>query len=317
MALTSPDSLRTKGALASFHDAVGAAPEVFRNNCQIVQSDTNAETYSFPGFVPQPRLFLDSRQYQNFRDFTFTLTNNEYELSMIVNRTHWEDDQTGLIRARFSELGDVWGGFKDNLFAQLLAAGSDAGNLAFDGTVFFTTDHSTGTGITAEANSNDLTSNIGDISAATVAELKIAMITAIEALWNFTDDTGSPINANGAMNNMRLICGPGHASAAMEFMSSTDRPGASGGDSPAWSGGLLAGVDVLPWIASDDHDEIYITANGVQRRGFIYQERTPLEIIILDGANDVAENNGVKVLTRQRFVMTYGDYRRAVLHTFT
>ena len=88
------------------------------------------------GFAPQPREFLNGRQFQNMIDMDFTLTNNEYELSMIINRTHWEDDQTGLIRQRFSELGEVWGSFKDNLFAQLLAAGSDSGNNSFDGTTF-------------------------------------------------------------------------------------------------------------------------------------------------------------------------------------
>lgn len=316
MALTSPDSLRTKGALAVFHEAVGKAPEIWRNHCQVTQSTTNAETYAMLGFAPQPRQFLNGRQFQNMVDMDFTLTNNEYELSMIINRKHWEDDQTGLIRQRFAELGEVWGSFRDNLFAQLLAAGSDSGNTSFDGTTFFHTDHVLGT--TGQTNDNDLTTDITAPTQATVVEFKAALVLAYTAAWNFSDDTGAPFNGQGSMVDFRLIVSPQQAPAAFEMLDAVNRPGTSGGDTPAWTGTVISGIDILPWIiVGTDDDEVYWTINGSTRRGFIYQERTPLEVIVLDGANDVAENNGVKVLSRQRFVMAYGDHRRAILHTFT
>jgi hypothetical protein len=61
--------------------------------------------------------------------------------------------------------------------------------------------------------------------------------------------------------------------------------------------------------------QVYASALGSVRKPFIYQERTPLEVIIKASADDVAENNGVMLLTRQRYIMTYGDFRRSILVT--
>lgn len=316
-----PSNLATKGALASFHQAMEAGPTFWQNHAQTVASTSASETFTFPGFIPAPRQFLGSRQMQDARDFTYTVTNNEYELTMLVNRKSWEDDQTGLINARLAEMGEVWATYKDSLFTTLLANGNVSGNNGFDGVTFHSDDHSSGTtGLTTD---NNTTSAAATGTVATVSELLAVVDTVRQAFQGFTDDTGRPYNAM-ALTNLRAIVHPTQARAFYELMNQTQvvKDGTStsitsASQSNEWGQSMIQGVDVNLYQASGDSDELYFSALGSNRKPFIYQERTPLEIIIKTDAGDVAENNGVLVLTRQRYILTYGDPRRSILHTLT
>ena len=312
MALWRPDNLAVQGAKAAFHQAMDTIPTVWQNHVQTIQSTSSSETYTFPGFLPTPREFLNSRQFQGARDFTYTVENNEYELSMNIERKAWEDDQHGLIKARITEMAEVWATFKDSLFTTLLANSNVSGNNSFDGTTFIADDHSAGT--TGQTNDNNLTSSAPSATTITAAELLPLIASVRSSFWSFTDDQGRPFNVGPAMSNMRAIIHPAQERAFTEAMGS-NFVGTSGGETPLIAPSWITGWDVLPYIATGDLDEIWFTLVGATRKPFIYQERTPLEVIVLDGANDVAENNGVLVLTRQRFVLTYGDHRRAIMMT--
>ena len=312
----SPDNLRTKGALSAFHQALEAVPTVWDKHCQIVKSTTNAETYTFPGFVPEPREFLNSRQFVGMRDFTYSVTNQEFELSLIINRTHWEDDQNALIKARMSELAECWATFKDSQLTTLLANGNVAGNLNFSGTVYHLADHSAGT--VGQTNDNLITlagTGGGGATSLSQSEWITAVGLARENFWLMTDDQGRPFNSQALMQ-MRAIVHPNQEAAGLACLSANFHLG-SGQDSAKFAQSALQGIDVLPYMASGDSDEIYFSALGGTRKPFIYQERTPLEIEILDDAKSVAQHNGVMVLTRQRYVMTYGEFRRSILCTVT
>lgn len=314
MASWLPDNLRTIGAKATFHQALDAIPTFWQNHCQIETSTSNTETYTFPGFLPEPRLFLNSRQFVGARDFTFNLENNEYELSMIINRKHWEDDQTGLIKARLTEMAEVWGTFQDSLFSLLLTGGNDSGSNGFDGTTFHHDNHTSGSslGLTFD---NNLTSTAAAGTIPTPAELILQMSVIRAAFLSFTDDQGRPFNTLAAQK-MRAIVHPDNEGAMYEAMHST-MVGSSGGQTTVGIQAFLEGFDVNPYQASGDSDEMYVSAVAASRKPFIYQERTKLEVVILDGENDVAKHNGVMVLTRQRFVFGYGDPRRSILFTWS
>jgi phage major head subunit gpT-like protein len=308
-----PSNLATKGALASFHQAMEAAPSIWSNHVQTIMSTSTSETLVFPGFLPNPREFLGSRQFQDARDFTYTVTNKEYELSMVIGRKAWEDDQTGLINARLSEMGEVWGSWKDSLFSTLLASGNVSGNNGFDGVTFHSDDHSAGTtGLTTD---NNLSQAAATGTVFTVAEFQTAVDTVRQSFQAFTDDVGRPYNAQ-ALTNLRVIVHPTQSKSSWEAVNQTAFTGGSGATNE-WGNASIQGIDVNLYQASGDSDELYFSALGSVRKPFIYQERTPLEIIIKAGAEDVAENNGVLVLTRQRYVLTYGDPRRSILMTAT
>lgn len=305
-----PDNLRTKGALATFHQALDKIPIIWDKHCFIQKSTTNQETYSFPGFVPEPRLFLNSRQFRGMRDFTFNLENFEYELSMIINRKHWEDDQTGLINARMSEMAEVWGTFKDSLFTTHLANGNVAGSTGWDGVVFHGDSRTIGDSGTID---NNISHAAATGTTLTTAEWITMATAAREALLGFNDDTGRPFNVQ-AISNLRFICHPDQFGTGMEAMKATL---IGGGNTNVLGPALINGIDELPYMASADSDEIFVSALGSSRKPFIMQERMPLEVIMLTDANNVALHNGVLVLTRERFRLGYGEPRRSVLVTVT
>lgn len=311
-----PNNLATKGALASFHQAMEAGETVYDKHSQTVNSVTATETFSFPGFLPNPKLFIDSRQFQGARDFTFTVTDNDYELSMLTTRKAWEDDQTGLINQRYGEAGEIWRSYKDVLFATLLTTGNVSGSNGFDGTTFHSASHASGT--TGLVVDNDITENWADTGVGTAAEFLTSVNYVRQQFLSYTDDQGRYGYNKVAVNNLRYIVPPGHARGAFEAMNQVAYTGGSGATGEF--GRFLTGVDVMPELAGAtgySAAEIFISALGSVRKPFIYQERTPLEIIIKAGAEDVALNNGVMLLTRQRFILTYGDFRRNCLDTIT
>ena len=137
-------------------------------------------------------------------------------------------------------------------------------------------------------------------------------------LRKFNDDQARPFNTL-AVKNLRCVVPPDFEAAGFEAMNATFMvgTGSSGVDAGSKDNVFkgMAEVDVLDYLS--DTDTMYINALGAERKPFIYQERTPLEVIILDSPDDVAYHNAVLVLCRQRFVMTYGDPRRSIEYIYT
>jgi hypothetical protein len=195
----------------------------------------------------------------------------------------------------------------------LLIAGESSTD-TFDGTTFHDTTRTIGSSGTID-NSN--TSDIADPQAPTTVELMAALEVAIQQMARFADDKGR-IGFNGtAMNNLRCVIPPEQRRAFSEVTNSTIIISGSGtaGVSNPWGNGLV-GFDELPWLTDADN-AFYLHALGAVKKPFYFQEREPLEVIVLNGADDVALWNGVKVLVRERFRFAYGDPRRGFRHDFT
>ena len=120
-------------------------------------------------------------------------------------------------------------------------------------------------------------------------------------------------NGPGAMSNLRMAVQPGDAVAATELSQGTAIT--VGADGNAYYKGLFQ-VDLLPHHTVATRNT-YLGACGANRKPFIYQKRTELQIEVLNDAANVAINHGVMVLTRQRFRMWYGDPRRMVRCVWT
>lgn len=305
MATWKPAGLIVKGAQAAFHQTLDAIPSVWQDHCAIYQSDTAVEPHAFPGFIPRPREFLSGRQIQGLRDFTYNVTNNEYELSIAIDRKHFEDDQTGLIAERMKEMAETWGTFKDYLFAQLLINGSSSGFTAFDGTIFYADTRVIG----ASANIDNLTTSVAaaDPAVPTTAEFLADLKLSKASIRKYQDDTGKPFNSL-AVQDLRVIIPPDFEAPVFEalnatFISTTDN---------VFRG--MAQMDVLDYLSAK---VMYVNAVGATRKPFIMQQRMPLEIEILDSPEAVALHNAVLVLCRERFVFAYGDPRRSIEHTYT
>ena len=319
-----PSNLVVKGVEASFHQAMESAPTIWQNHCMTLPATTEVMPYAFPGFVPAPRQFISGRQFQSILDFTFNVTNQEYELSFSIPRKYYEDDQTGLINARINEAAEVWATFKDYLFCQMLVNGGTSGYTGWDGTTFYSTSRTIGSSGTID-NDDTSVAAAGDATP-TTTELLDAMTAVIVKLQTFLDDTGRPFNAV-ASQRLRAIGNPTFRRAFTESTSqttiattapiaTTPTYGATTADN-AWGRGLFD-WDVSPYLTVGSTTQLmYVNAVGSQRMPFIYQPRTPLEIVVNTSAEDVAKNNAIEVYCRERFVFAYGEPRRSLRYTFT
>jgi phage major head subunit gpT-like protein len=313
MATTVLPNVIVKGVSRLFHQAMEATPTIWDKHCSIYNSTTAVENYAFPGFMPEPREFISGRHIQGLMDFTYAVTNKEYELSIIIQRKLFEDDQTGLVAERITEMAEAWATYKDKQFADLLTNGNVAGNLGFDGTLFHTDTRTIGSSANID---NNTTSNIGDTSAVTSSEFLLDLAVIKGTMLRYQDDQGrAGYNAN-AINNLRVVIAPPHEGGVRQALNAsfiTEGSTPAGSRENVFKG--MAEFDVLPYLSGDT--ECWFNAVGAARKPFIYQERTPLEIVVMDDDKNVAYHNGVVVLARQRYVMTYGDPRRSVLHTWT
>ncbi len=311
MAITVLPNLILKGALSAFHQRMSEIPEIWPKHAMQTTSTTATEKYTFPGFIPTPRVFTDSRSIQGFRDFKFDLENLEYELTILIKRKDFEDDQTGTIMSRFRELAEVFATYKDQVFADLLAnAGSD--NAPMDGTSFYNTARTIGDSGTID---NDDTSAAATGTIPTAVEFMDDLANAKAKMRRFNDDTGRRFNS-AAMREMRIILPPEFERPASEALNAAFIPmvTADAATENVFFKGM-AQFDVLDYLSGAD--TMYINLLGAERLPFLYQQRTPLEVIIDQNPTNVAKRNGVLVMCRERWVMTYGDPRRSLRHVYT
>lgn len=303
MAITVLPNMILKGALAAFWQKMDQIPTVWDKHVMNVVSTTATEKYTWPGAVPVPRVFADARSIQGFRDFSFDLANNKYELTLLIKRDDFEDDQNGSIMMRFLELAEVFGTFKDQLFAALLVAGA-TDNAAMDSNTFFDDTRTIGDSGTID---NDLTSAVTDTQP-TSAEILADLNLIQNAFHGFNDDQGRPFNSL-AVTDMRMIIPP------VYWQPVTEALGASvlANTTNVFKG--MAQFDVLPYLTGAD--TLYVSALGATRKPFIFQERTKLEIIIDTDPAHVAAREGVLVMCRERFRLGYGEVRRCIRQVYT
>ena len=296
-----PDELITKGVRAELTALMEPPNPIWERYCQRVTSNTKTEPFAWSGTLPRPRKYVDQRTVQGMRAYDFSITNEKWELTFIINRDHWEDDQTGQIQSRVREAALPWAAEKNVEFANLLVNGATA-TTTYDGNTFF---HDTRTDGDSGTIDNSLTDNASDHTAVTSAEFMRALKAAKTTMLKYKDDMGRPWTN---MVELWTIIPPDLEHVAREGLNAT----VISQTSNVFQG--MSGLDVFPYLSSAV--KIYTCALNGPRKPFVYQERTALEIVILDSTEDFAENEGLKVLCRQRFKFAYGEFRAAILTEF-
>lgn len=309
MATINLANITSRGTKAVFLEKMATAPNVYQKHCMIVPSDAPDENYVWPGMLPVPREMISGRNLQGIMDFTFTVTNKTYEMSFKIARETYEDDRHGMLNSRITQMAEIWSTYKDSLFATLLSEG-DTLTTTYDATAFH---HATRTVGASAAIDNLRTTAVATTGYPTAAEVLLGLADNIGALARYQDDKGRPGYNAIAMQKLAAVVPPEHERGFVEAMNSTLL---SSSDNP-W-GYQLVEVDVLPYLpAITTDDAYYLSALGAERKPFLCQERTPLEVIVYSSADDIAENDGLKVLSRERFRMGYGEFRRNVRHDYS
>lgn len=296
-------NITARGTKADFVDAMDIAPNVWDKHTKTIQSDAPDERYTWLGQLPIPRELISQRNIQGLRDFTFTVTNNEYEMSFIVDQNTIEDDRHGTVQSRIKEVAEVYATFKDSQFATLLTLG-ESSTETYDGTSFHSGSRTIGASGTID---NTSTVGITTVTAPTVANLKASFKTMIDLMWRYKNDQGQAAYNAKAMMRLAAVIPPEYHLVFTELINSSL---ISNSDNP-WAKGIME-FDVLPSLPAVTGSDAawFLSALGAERMPFIYQERTPLQVEVFNTPQQIADIHGLKILTRQRYRFAYGEPRR-------
>lgn len=300
-------NITSKAAQAVFTEMQATAPNVWQKHCQIIPSDTQEEVHSWIGYLPIPREFISGRSIQGVRDFTMTLANGEYEMSVLFDRKTVEDDRHGQIPRALRLVAERYAQFKDFLFAAMLVDGENS-TATFDGTAF----HAATRAIGSSANVDNLSTAAVTLNTdPSATEVLTALKEILESMARYQDDQGQFGYNSKAQQEVRCVIPPEFEKAFTEAIASS----VISNSSNPWGQNLVE-YDVLSELVTSDV-AFYTSLVGAERKPFILQQRVPLEVIVYSDANDIALRNGLLMLSRERFAFGYGEMRRSFRYDFT
>jgi len=148
-------------------------------------SKAASEKFGWLGNVPNLEQWIDQRKLHGLYEYSYTITNKDYEATLQVDRNEIEDDQLGGIKIRISDLAKKAKLHPRKLFFDAIIAGTT--DLCYDGQAFFSNSHSSGVSGTQD----NLLAGTG---IDTIAHLQADFNAAVAAMRGFKDDQGEPYN---------------------------------------------------------------------------------------------------------------------------
>jgi len=279
-----------KGLLTQFQEGFTTVEADWDKIATKVPSTARSEDYSWIGSVPRMRKMEGERAPKQLLDYTYTITNEEYEASIIVNHADIKDDQTGQYGPRARAIGEAVKTFPDELlFLDLIPNGTT--NTCYDGQFFFDSDHPIGDSGTTQSN---LGSTALDAAAFQAART---------VLRKMKDDQGRPTFNNNM--DLLLVIPPELESTAKTILEA--EIGASGATNIYANN---ARILVNNWLTDTNNWYLFNTAGTI--KPFVLQEREfiPFEYLGEDSEMGVMRKKNV-FGTYWRGNAGYGLYQKA------
>ena len=132
----------------SFNGAMKGVEPTWKRIAMDVPSVASAENYGWLGQMPRFREWAGDRVIKSLDTFGYQIKNKTFENTVAVKREQIEDDQYGLFRPIFEEMGRATALFPDELVYPLLNNGFSS--ICYDGQNFFDSNHPV-----KDANGND------------------------------------------------------------------------------------------------------------------------------------------------------------------
>lgn len=276
--------------------------------CMKVMSRQAIETYGWLGMVPMMREWIGGRDPKKLREFTWAVTNKDFEGTLEILVNELRRDQSGQLMIRIAEFARRALTHPAKLMTQKMIDGE--ATACYDGQYFFDTDHSEGS---SGSQDNDRTSAAATGTTPTVQEMRDAVLGTIQAILSFKDDQGEPMN-DGA-REFEVMVPLIYWAVALQAL-----------------GAQTLGGGETNVLASMDGFKISLRANArltwttkfatfrldAETKPFILQEEVPLNVsAIAEGSelefNEKKHRYGVDWVGN----VDYGFWQHACLHTFT
>lgn len=124
-----------------FKKGYGEGPDHSAMLATVVKSNTLVSTYAWMKRVLQAREWLGPREIQNLDTISTQLTNKDFELTVGVDKNEIADDMLGMFTDVIAELARQMKYIPTIAIINLMIQGDVAGNVGFDGQVFFSATH--------------------------------------------------------------------------------------------------------------------------------------------------------------------------------
>ncbi|MFF3704991.1 Mu-like prophage major head subunit gpT family protein [Pseudomonas qingdaonensis] len=124
---------------SEYQRALTDTPTDWQRIATPVPSTGSSNTYGWLGQFPTFREWLGERVLKDMASHSYTITNKKFESSVGIPRDAIEDDEIGVYKPLFQEMGRAAKTHPDELVFGLLKAGLTT--VCYDGQDFFDTDH--------------------------------------------------------------------------------------------------------------------------------------------------------------------------------
>lgn len=261
--------------------------------CDVISSEDSLEEHFFPAEIPQLRPWTGQRRVHDLdRVWSYQLKNIQYEDTVAIKRTDFDDDRLGVHSTRFAQLGLRAATHPDKLWTDLLNSGFD--DDCYDAEPFFSTSHPKKSGTQSNK--------------ATAALDADAYEAGRASLLSVTDYQGEPVDILSMGGKLELIVPPQLESTARSIVALQRL--ASGADNPNYN---TADLRVVPRLAALSAVKWYLIAKVPMGRPFIRQNRSPVNLVWKDdpASDDVFYRNQYVAGVDVRYAMGYGFWQMA------
>ncbi|WP_440640272.1 Mu-like prophage major head subunit gpT family protein [Bradyrhizobium sp. PUT101] len=287
--------------------AAGAASFVDRYAMRM-DSSQEIETYAWLGMAPKMREWIGGRQPKGLREQSFQITNKDFEATLEILTKDLRREKWGQIKVRIAELSRRTLTHPASLLTTLMINGKSAA--CYDGQYFYDTDHAEGD---SGAQDNDLTFAAATATTPTVAEMRDAILKAIQAILGFRDDQGEPMNEDAREFDVVVPVALWAVAVSAVTLPTLDQGAAN----------ILTNmsdfkINVVPNARLSDATEFYVNRTDAETKPFILQEEVPLNVAA------IAEGSELEFKEKKHWYgvdwagnVGYGFWQHSVLTTFT
>ncbi len=269
----------------TFNKAFDAAPVMWPKIAMLVPSTSQQNDYSWLSRFPKMRKWIGEKFIKSLSAQSYTISNDDWEATVEVDRNHIEDDILGIYGPMAQEAGFSAKQLPDEIVMDLVNGGF--ANLAYDGQFFYDTDHPVGDPAVSVSNKGTV-----QLKADTLANAQASIGAGRTAIRKFKDDEGRPLN----LVPDTLLVPPALEDTANTLMT-VDR--LEDGKPNPYKG--IMKVEVDGRLTSDTAWFLLVTSRPV--KPFIYQERKKPVFV------EQTESNNDDVFNKKKF--KYGAEARA------
>lgn len=302
--------ITTKGVVGMILARLETGTASWVNKIAMRMTSTQAvEEYAWLGNAPALREFIGGRTPAELAEYSFTVSNKDYEGSITIKSKDHRRDKLGMIQVRVNQLADRALDHPAKLLSALIVAGE--ATTCYDGQYFFDTDHVEGDSGTQD---NDISVAAATGTTPTVEEFSDAVLTAIQQMYGFKDDRGEPMN-QGASKFLVMVPIT-YMAVALKAVTLLLVGGGNSNALPAMRGDFEIEVVANPRLTWTTKFAVFRTDEAA--KPFIVQEEDIPDVVALGEGSEYEQLNkehlyGVDWTGN----VAYGYWQHAVLVTFT